>query len=186
MQRWLARLASCAILPLLALAGSAAQAQTQASEEQVKAAFLPKFARYIQMPAAAQPPAGQPYYLCLIGRDPFGGLIDRAAGSESIDGHSVAVRRFANADAPAVAGCHLAYVAGAGDAQTAQMLGAMRRQATLTITDSRWGGSRGMIHFAVIGGRVRFYIDEATASERGIVISSRLLALAVAVKQRSQ
>lgn len=186
MPRWFARLAWCAIFPLLAGGGGAARAQAQASEAQVKAAFLPKFVRYIEMPAAAQPAPGQPYYLCLIGRDPFGALIDRAAASESIDGHPVAVRRFANADAPAVAGCHLAYVAGSADAQTTQMLGAMRRQATLTITDSRWGHARGMIHFAVIGGRVRFHIDEAAASERGIVISSRLLALAVEVRQRGQ
>lgn len=164
-----------------ALAASSAHAQT--SEEAVKAAFLPKFARYIAMPAGAQPPAGQPYYLCLIGRDPFGALIDRAAASESIDGHAVAVRRFANTDPGAVAGCHVAFVSGATDAATLQMLGSLRRKPILTITDARWGKARGMIHFAVVARRVRFHIDQADASARGISISSRLLALAVDVKQ---
>ena len=178
------RLASGMLAAALALA--ATQAHAQASEEQVKAAFLPKFARYIQLPAADQPAPGQPYYLCIIGRDPFGPTIDRAAASETIDGHAVAVRRFANAEAPAVAGCHIAYLAGDSDSQTGQMLGSMRRHATLTVTDARWGKQRGMIHFVVAGGRVRFHIDEATASNRGITISSRLLALAIDVKQRSQ
>jgi hypothetical protein len=167
-----------------AFALAAAPAHAQASEDAVKAAFLPKFIRYVELPAALQPAPGQPYYLCLIGRDPFGALVERAAASESIDGHPVAVRHFAGADAPAIAGCHLAFVAGSGAAQTAAMLAALRRTSALTITDARWGGAQGMIHFVVAGGRVRFHIDDAAASSRGIAISSRLLALAIGVKQR--
>lgn len=177
------RLAICAAAAALALAAGSAHAQ--ASEDAVKAAFLPKFARYIALPAAAQPAEGQPYYLCVIGRDPFGALLDQAAASETIDGHAVAVRRFPGTDVPAVAGCHLAFLAGT-EPQTAQMLAAMRRQPTLTITDARWGSPRGMIHFVVDGGRVRFHIDQAAASDRGITISSRLLALAVDVRQAGQ
>ena len=178
------RLALCTLAAAASLA--ATQARAQASEEQVKAAFLPKFARYIQLPGAAQPEPGQPFYLCIIGRDPFGPLIDRAAASESVDGHPVAVRRFSNAGVPAAAGCHIAYVAGRSDAETSEMLATMRRQPTLTVTDARRGRARGMIHFVVADGRVRFHIDEAAASTHGIAISSRLLALAVDVKQRGQ
>ena len=162
---------------------AAAPAFAQASEQAVKAAFIPKFSRYVDFPAAAQPAAGQPYYLCVIGRDPFGAMIDQAAASEVVDGHPVAVRRFANTDAAAVAGCHIAFVVGATDQATAAMIEALRRQPTLTVTDARSGRARGMIHFAVIDGRVRFSIDQAAATQRGIVISSRLLALAVDVKQ---
>jgi len=164
---------------------AAASTGPQASEDAVKAAFLPKFVRYIELPAGVQPEVGQPFYLCVIGRDPFGQGLDRAAASEIVDGRPIAVRRFANAEAPAVAGCHAAYVAGATEQQTVQILSVLRRQPTLTITDSRWGKPRGMIHFAVEGARVRFHIDDAAAAARGIGISSRLLALAVEVKQRT-
>lgn len=163
---------------------AAAPADTQASEQAVKAAFLPKFARYIELPGAVQPGTGQPYYLCVIGRDPFGGMIDRAAASELVDGHPVAVRRFASTEPEAVAGCHLAFVAGSSDQATAAMIERLRRQPTLTITDARAGRQRGMIHFTVVDGRVRFHIDDAAAADRGIGISSRLLALAVEVRQR--
>ena len=174
-----AALGSVAAAMLLA----AIPAFAQASEQAVKAAFIPKFSRYVDFPVAVQPAAGQPYYLCVIGRDPFGAMIDQAAASEVVDGHPVAVRRFANTDATAVAGCHIAFVAGATDHATAAMIEALRRQPTLTVTDARSGRARGMIHFAVVEGRVRFYIDQAAAAQRGIVISSRLLALAVDVKQ---
>jgi hypothetical protein len=162
---------------------AAAPAFAQASEQAVKAAFIPKFARYIDFPPPAQPAPGQPYYLCVIGRDPFGPLIDRASASEVVDGHPVAVRRFVNTDPDAVAGCHIAFLAGPTDQATAAMIETLRRQPTLTVTDARSGRTRGMIHFAVVEGRVRFHIDQAAAAQRGIVISSRLLALAVDVKQ---
>jgi hypothetical protein len=40
-----------------------------------------------------------------------------------------------------------------------------------------------MIHFVVVGGRVRFFIDEADATAKGLGVSARLLALALGVRQ---
>lgn len=174
---------------LVALAAAmllaAGPACAQASEQAIKAAFLPKFARYVELPAPSRPGPNQPFYLCLIGRDPFGDLADRAAAGETIDDHGVAIRRFANTQPGAVAGCHIAFVSGESDAATRAMLATLRRQATLTVTDERSGQARGMIHFALVSGRVRFHIDDAAAAQRGIGISSRLLALAVEVRQRA-
>jgi hypothetical protein len=167
-----------------ALAVGSAPALAQPSEEAVKAAFIPKFARYVEWPAASMPGPRQPFMLCVVGRDPFGRLIDQAAASEAIGGHGVVVRRTASAEG--TAGCHLAFVQGATGAETASLLLAFRGQPTLTITDARAGAQRGMVHFTVSGGRVRFFIDEAGAAQRGLSISSRLLALALGVRQRRQ
>lgn len=164
-----------------ALAGAHARAQAQPAEEAVKAAFLPKFARYVAWPGAAQPAPGAPFQLCVIGRDPFGRFLEPAAAGESIDGHGVTVRRLASVDD--AAGCHVAFVQGASPADRARLLIALRRHPVLTVTDGG-AGQRGMIHFTILSRRVRFFIDEAQAAERGLAISSRLLALAVSVRQR--
>lgn len=169
------RLAAAALL-------LSAPAAAQPSEEAVKAAFLPKFARYVQWPGTSNPGPRDPYQLCVIGRDPFGRLLDQAAAGEIVDGRPVAVRRIASPDT--AAGCHLAYVQGATGQDTARWLLALRNRPILTITDSRNGAQRGMIHFTVAGGRVRFFIDDAEAGQRGLTISSRLLALALGVRQR--
>lgn len=174
-----ARLAALAALAAL-LAATAARAQP--TEEAVKAAFLPRFARYVAWPATSLPPSQQPFQLCVVGRDPFGRLLDRSAAAESIDGHGVAIRRVANAED--AGGCHLAFVQGNAPAETGRMLTALGRTPVLTVTDARAGPQRGMIHFTTVGGRVRFFIDEASAVERGLSISSRLLALAAGVRQR--
>lgn len=174
------------VLILLALALSAllapGMAVAQPTEQAVKAAFIPKFARYVEWPAAARPGARDPFQLCVIGRDPFGSLLDEAAASEVIEGHGVAVRRLRTAEGSGA--CHLAFVRGASSQETGRLLAALRTSPILTITDSRDGPTRGMIHFTNSAGRVRFFIDEAEAAERGLSISSRLLALALGVRQR--
>jgi YfiR/HmsC-like len=166
---------------LLALLPAAA-ARAQPTDDQVKAAFLPRFARYVVWPTAAQPEPRAPFQLCVIGRDPFRRMLDTSAAGESIDGHGVAVRRMATAEG--AAGCHLAFVRGADAAETGRMLLALRGAPVLTVTDAGAGHQRGMIHFTMVSARVRFFIDEAQAAERGLSISSRLLALAAGVRPR--
>ena len=156
------------------LAGGAAQAQV--SDTAVKAAFIPKFARYVTWPPSA---AGSgPLAICVIGDDPFGGALDQAASSQSIDGRPLVVKRLSSANGASV--CAIAFVDGG---HTGETLAALGRQPILTVTDSRSSSQRGIIHFAVVGGRVRFYIDNAQAQARGLTISSRLLALAIRVNQ---
>jgi hypothetical protein len=165
----------------LAFALAAAPAPAQPTAEAVKAAFLPKFARYVAWPGTALPAPGAPFQLCIIGRDPFGRFLDPAAAGESIDGHGVTVRRLASAEG--AAGCHVAFVQGSSPADTARLLAALHRYPVLTVTDGA-AARRGMIHFTVLARRVRFFIDEAQAAEHGLSISSRLLSLAAGVRQR--
>ena len=182
MRRKLTFRALCQLTVAAALILATQSAPAQPSEQAVKAAFIPKFARYVQWPAAHHPRPRQPFHLCVVGRDPFGPLLDRAAASEQIEGRAVTVRRLGSADG--AAGCHLAFVRGTTPVETARLLLALRSQPVLTITDSRAGPQRGIIHFTVAGGRVRFFIDDAAAAQHRLSISSRLLALALGVRQR--
>lgn len=147
----------------------------QPTDMVVKAAFLPRFARYVTWPPTAMPRGGEPYVLCVIGGDPFGSALDDAARSQLIDGRRVAVRRMSSL--AGVDGCHIAFL-GSG-----QFVGQVGSRPVLTVTDSASTSQRGIIHFVISGGRVRFFIDQAKAAQRGISISSRLLALAVGVNQ---
>jgi hypothetical protein len=165
------------------LAGTAQGAVAEApSETSVKAAFLPRFARYVTWPPSVRPGPGAPVVLCIVGQDPFGSLIEQTARSQGVDGHPILVRRLANATV--ARGCHLAFVGVSSQQPTGQMLAALGGEPILTITDARSGAQRGIIHFALVSGRVRFFIDESAAAKRGLSISSRLLSLAVAVRTR--
>ena len=147
----------------------------------VKAAFLPRFARYVTWPAAAMPKGSDPFILCLVGGDPFGAALDDAVRSQSIDGRRIIVRRMDSAVGADT--CQIAFVPGGKLQSPGQIMAAFGRRPVLTVTDANAGPQRGMIHFSVVDGRVRFFIDQASAARNGLTISSRLLALAIGVKQ---
>jgi hypothetical protein len=175
-----ARIVRCLLHPLAMLVATAASAALP-SEDAVKAAFLPRFARYVEWPDAAVP-AGRPLQLCIVGRDPFGPMLERVTAGESVQGRPIEIRRFNLAEHAAA--CHIAFVSGSERQTPSQMLAALSPRPILTVTDARIGPQRGIIHFVVDGGKVRFFIDNGEASRKGLAISSRLLALAVNVKQR--
>lgn len=154
----------------------------QVSDVAVKAAYLPRFARYVTWPAAAAE-GSLAIQLCVIGQDPFGTLLDRAAAGQTVDGRAILVRRFSTAFEARP--CHIAFVRGAGTS-TGQMLAEIGMAPVLTITESGGGPYRGVIHFVVVGGRVRFFIDNERAQQAGLTLNARLLALALGVRKGSR
>lgn len=168
------------LLAMLLNLSLATGAEAQTTDTAVKAAFLPRFTRYVQWPAQALPPGGGAFNLCLIGGDPFGRMLDVAAKEQSVDGRSIQVRRLDSA--AGTAGCHVAFVQGSRTQPVGEQIAALSQRPILTVTDAANGGQRGIIHFSVINGRVRFFIDDGAARRHGLSISSRLLALAVGVQ----
>jgi hypothetical protein len=159
------------------IATSPAAATAPPSDLAVKAAFLTKFPAYVAWPPAARPRPGAAMQICLLGEDPFGRLIDEAARGQQVDGHPLQVRRLESA--AQAGGCHVAFVQG-----DPALLQGLQGKPVLTVTDARGGAQAGMIHFVIQQGRVRFAIDEAQAAKCGVAISSRLLGIALSVRQR--
>jgi hypothetical protein len=153
--------------------------QSLTSQETVKAAFISRFASFVQWPASAFTDPQAPIRLCLIGDGAFGRLLERSVYGQSVDGRSFEVRRLA--DSAGARDCHVVYITGEAVADT---LRAVHGRPVLTVSDSATGAARGMIHFSIVQDHVRFHIDDAQAAESGLFISSRLLALAVSVRRR--
>jgi hypothetical protein len=59
-----------------------------------------------------------------------------------------------------------------------QTLKALRGTPVLTVTDAGQGVQGGIVHFVLVEGRVRFSLDPTQAQANGIVLSSKLRALA--------
>lgn len=172
------RLSCCALLALLAFGGLAGRAQPNV-EYAVKAAYLARFAPFIEWPEGVFSDPAAPLAICLLGRDPFGGELDRALAGQKDGEHPLVVRRLAAMDEEAR--CQILFV---GDAELAgQALEQTRTRPVVTVTDSGMR-VRGVISFVIIGNHVRFDIDKAAADAVGLNISSKLLGLARAVRQR--
>lgn len=169
-------LALAALVWSLPLHGMAAPTPLQTSlEYSVKANYLVRFAAFVEWPRATFEDGRSPVVICVVGRDPFDGALERAARAQTAHGRPLAVRRPRTAEA--AAGCHILYVGrgGAGLAPSGP-------RSILLVTDSAASSDRGMIHFVVSDDRVRFHIDLQAASRGRLSISSRLLNLALSVR----
>ncbi len=170
---------AAALMPLAACIVSATAGATApiASEYSVKAAYLSKFAPFVDWPPATMP-AGAPLQICLVGPDPFGGAIDQAMAGQSVGDHKIQLLRLARVDAQT--SCQILYVRGSRAQSVAEALAAVRGRPVLTVTDGADpGATRGMLHFVLTNNRVRFEVDPAAAAAGGVMVSSKLLSLGI-------
>ena len=152
------------------------------ADQQVKAAYLTKFAPFVVWPPGVFGGPTAPLVLCVQGDDPFGAALDRLADGERVGDRPLVVRRLARIDADS--GCHIAYLAGSSAQSADAALKALDGRPVLTVTDADGAGSgRGIVHLVLTDGRVRFAIDAGKAAQCGLTISSKLLALASEVKR---
>jgi len=167
---------------LAPLAPSRASA-AEATETAVKAAYLFKLGFFVEWPSAAFPAADSPFTMCIVGSDPFDGILDDAVKGQKIGDHPVAVKRLTTISRDS--GCRIVYFADGEPAQISNILAALRGSYVLTVTDGKTDSDEsGIINFVIKDSRVRFVINDAAAADCGLSISSRLLNLALAVKPR--
>lgn len=162
---------------LVLVHGAAAGADSASREYAIKAAFLYKFADYVEWPQSAFGAPNSALTVCIIGRDPFGSVLDELAKGERIAGRDIVIRRLA-APGPSLE-CQVAYVSHQNE--LARTLDAFDDKPVLTVTDGG-AAAHGIINFVIRDNRVRFEIDTAMAATNGLAISSKLLALAAAAR----
>lgn len=171
---WLAAAALCGM-------ASAAHAQ-QAAEATVKAAFLYKFAGYVEWPDSALAPSDAPFTIGIIGADEVAAELERLVPGRTVMNRRIAVRRLKESDA--VKGVHLLFIG--RDSNPRVMMRAAQQQGTLTVTETERGLEMGSsINFVNVDDRVGFEVSLDAAEKSGLRISSRMLAVARRVVPRS-
>ncbi|HYG28318.1 MAG TPA: YfiR family protein [Caulobacteraceae bacterium] len=175
---------AAALASFAVLASAAPRAHAQSLEYPVKAAFLYKFAPFVEWPPRAFDGAASPLNICIVGHDPFGAALDRAVAGKRLGARPVVARRMEAIGANS--GCHIAYFGGSVRQSVADGLAAVQGAPVLTVTDQSMASARGAVHFVVSENRVRFHIDDTAASRNGVSLSSKLMQLALSVKRRGR
>ena len=65
----------------------------ESKEYQLKAAFLFNFAQFVKWPSDSFPDADAPFYIGILGDDPFGSALEETIQGETIDNHRLTVVR---------------------------------------------------------------------------------------------
>lgn len=180
--RHLDHLRRAALLALMTVTVSGTPGWTQASapEAAVKATYLYKFAPFVRWPTSAFASQSSPFYLCVLGDDPFGAVLGQAVSGQTLEGRPMAVRRLRGGEG--AAGCHILYLGDSGGRASAQALRNVKGAPVLTVAGQSQAAPGTVIQFMVRNGRVRFDIDTAAATANGVTISSKLLSLAVSAR----
>jgi hypothetical protein len=177
MPRLTIRTSLLAVAMLVCIGAHAENAPQGPSEYQVKAAFLYNFVKFVDWPAT---PAAQegPIELCVLGKDPFGGAIERVIEGKTVNGRPLAVRRMA--EIAGARSCHVLFVSASEAGHVGEIAKAVHGWSVLTVSEiDRFSERGGIITFLMEGQRVRFRINPKVAASAGLKISSKLLQLAV-------
>lgn len=171
---------TCTLWLALFLYGGVAGAQS-ASEYEVKAAFLYKFASFVEWPPGA---GSTPICIGVLGEDRFGEFLDRVVRGKQVAGHPFAISRFRAAGE--AAHCEIVFISASEQGKLHEILGALRGRPVLTVSEIPGFCERGgAINLKVIDSAIRFEINPAAGERSGLHFSSKLLSLAKVVAEVS-
>jgi hypothetical protein len=157
------------------------RAHAEASEYQVKGAYLFNFVKYVTWPADRFSTATSPIVIGILGDDPFGPALDEMLAKKTVNGRKIEVRREASS-AEKLKDVHILFVSSSHEKRLEKILATFRNHPVVTVSDiGRFSRRGGMIGFVLVGRTVRFEIDVEPAKQAGLKLSGRLLSAATAV-----
>ncbi len=160
-----------ALLPLLMLAVSGTASAQVGSEQQLKAAFIVNFLKYVEWPEANRGAT-----ICLFGRDTLGAQFASYEG-RMVAGHEIVLRRVISPDQ--MGGCQIVFVPEIEDARFAAVIRWLDGQPVLTVSDGesfvRLGGAVALVR---ADSRLQFDVNLNSSIRAGLRPSSAMLRLA--------
>ena len=174
---WRRALVACALAGLALTATGAHAQRPEASEASVKAAFLYKFAGYVEWPPSAFTAEDSPFVLAVMASDEVAVELGRIVPGRTVSGHPVTLKRLR--DGESLRGVHLLFVGRIEPSRLQAVLRAAQHQGVLAVAESEKGLELGAaINFVSTDDRVGFEVSLDSADKSGHRISSRMLTVA--------
>lgn len=149
------------------------------TEYDVKAAYLFNFGKFVTWPQKNYGP-GDSFLVCVIGKDPFGPILDKTTAGETINGKKVIDKRISRPQD--AVGCSVLFISSSEEPRLGRILAIVEGLPVVTVSDmSDFVERGGMIQFVVDSGRVRFKVNLGPAQQDGLALSSELLKVAIQV-----
>lgn len=151
----------------------------QLSEYEIKTAYLYNFAKYVDWPTASLPRESTSLTMCIAGKSPLNDVMETLAG-KTVKNRRLAIRQLSRIDD--LGDCNILFINAAAKTSLSHVLTSSVPRAILTISDSKgFASAGGMIELVPVRDKIRFEINNRTAQNAGLRISSHLLRLATTV-----
>jgi len=154
------------------------QVQT-ASEYQVEAAYLYKFAKFAEWPKQSLP-SGTSLVIGVVGGDEeFLDVLRATVAGKTIGTHPVTVRHVSSPDETKA--CHLVFFRFSDRKRTQNAIAGLHQASVLLVGEEQtFLQQGGMINLVLEHGRIRFKVDPASVDRANLRLSPQLLAMAEA------
>lgn len=160
----------------LASLAAVSSALATPTERSVKAAYLFKLPPFVDWPPNVFASPDDPFRLCVVGEDPFGGSLDEAGQGQSAGHHPITIIRLKTVTPDDH--CQLMYISGEASF-VSQGLATVDGKPVLTVTDVQ-SGEKGIVTFVTVDNHVHLEIDQEAALRNHLNVSSKLLDIAAA------
>ena len=149
----------------------------------VKAAFLHRFASYVEWPPEAV--GAGPFVIAVMGAEEVARNLEQLLPRMTLQGRRAEVRRITRGTD--LEGVHILYIGEQVLARTRDVRAAAMQQPILLVTDGDDGfDAGGVINFLELDNKVRFEISLTAADRARLRIDSALLAVAARVEREPQ
>jgi hypothetical protein len=174
------QLAGCLALGAVVALGLGRPALAESySEDSVKAAFIYRFAGYVEWPRAIE--SGQTFNIAVVGSNDIVLRLQTLVVDRTLHNRPIKVRKVSSVrDA---AGAHILYVGPEHRGDLRSQLSQLGSRETLIVTDEEHGlDAGGTINFLMVDHRVRFEVSLESARRAELTVSSELLSVAARVQ----
>jgi hypothetical protein len=149
------------------------------TESQVKAAYLFHFGKFVRW-QADKSASQDSFQICVLGKDPFGNVLDATVSDESIGGKKITIAKPANIQETTT--CSVLFISSSEDSRLAPILAAAQRSSVLTVSDIPHFAERGgIIGLVAQQNKIRFEVNRLAAQQSQLSLSSELLKVAMKV-----
>jgi YfiR/HmsC-like len=151
----------------------------RATESQVEAAYLYNFGKFVTWPQE-QAAVHEFFGICILGKDPFGEVMESTVNGESIGRKKIKVERISSMQQ--ASSCNILFISSTEANNLNATLAAARALSLLTVSDIKHFAERGgMIGLVPDQGKIRFEVNRDAVQRSHLQLSSELLKVAVRV-----
>jgi hypothetical protein len=190
------------LLAALSVSPTMAADSKQNREEQIKAAFLYNFIKFVDWPKEKMADSNEPIIIGIIGKDPFGDAFEPIK-DKKIKGRGVVIKRFKSFEEikkssekdksefgrkiESLKKCHLLFICSSEKKNLREIIKALKDSPVLTVGETAgFLEAGGTIKFLMEEKKIRFEINVTAAEQAKLKIRSQLLRLAKRVlKEKS-
>lgn len=172
-----------AILPFVVFSGLAAESPP--SENQLRAAFILNFTRFITWPDDRFDEPDAPLVVGVLGDDRLASEMIKLFAGKTVASRNLQVK--AANDLGLLGRCHAVYLGRIDERHVSEALEVLHSNRVVTLGEAKgFIDKGGALGFTWEGKKLRFEVNLDTASAAGVSISSQLLRLSQRVVQRNR